>query len=275
MTPPNSRRNLDEAIKRLATERGEAPLRVRDVLANTVVAQMLPDGVIKGGSAIKLRLGDAGTRFTTDLDFARSASLDSFLSSLQGSLGEGWEGFTGRPVQGRPARPKDVPPHYVMQPIDVKLSYKGKPWCTVKLEVGHNEMGDADEADLCLADDVAAMFESLGFPKPRPIPLMKLHYQIAQKLHALTEPGSRRAHDLIDLQLLAKNSELDYALINRTCKRLFSYRDIQPWPSFVKMGQELREAYEAQSAGISVLPSIEEAVLWADDLIRIVIREND
>ncbi|NHM16149.1 hypothetical protein GMI69_05670 [Eggerthellaceae bacterium zg-887] len=37
MTPPNSRRNLDEAIKRLAASQGEAPLRVRDVLANTAV----------------------------------------------------------------------------------------------------------------------------------------------------------------------------------------------------------------------------------------------
>ncbi|NGM16635.1 hypothetical protein GMI70_01195 [Eggerthellaceae bacterium zg-893] len=274
MTPPNSRRNLDEAIKRLAASQGEAPLRVRDVLANTVVAQMLPDGVIKGGSAIKLRLGDAGTRFTTDLDCARSASMDSFLGSLQRSLDEGWEGFAGRPARGRPARPKDVPPHYVMQPVDVKLSYKGKPWCTVKLEVGHNEIGDADDADFCLADDVAAMFESLGFPRPRPIPLMKLHYQIAQKLHALTEPGSRRAHDLIDLQLLAKNTDLNYALINRTCERLFSYRGMQPWPSFVKMGQGLHEAYEGQIAGISVLPSIEEAALWTDDLIRVIVRAN-
>lgn len=271
MTPPNSRRNLDEAIKRLAAERGEAPLRVRDVLANTVVAQMLPDGVIKGGSAIKLRLGDEGTRFTTDLDFARSESMDLFLTDLQGSLDEGWEGFTGRPVRGRPAHPKDVPLHYVMQPIDVKLSYKGKSWCTVKLEVGYNEIGDADDADFCLADDVAAMFESLGFSKPHPIPLMKLHYQFAQKLHALTEPGSRRAHDLIDLQLLAKNADLDYALIRRTCERLFSYRGMQSWPSYVREYQGWREAYDAQSAQLDVLPTVERAIEQANSLIEIIL----
>lgn len=60
MAAPNSRRNLDEAIKRLAEKQGDNPLRLRNVIANTVVAQMLPDGVVKGGSAIKLRLGDAG-----------------------------------------------------------------------------------------------------------------------------------------------------------------------------------------------------------------------
>lgn len=270
MTLPNSRRNLDEAIKRLAAEKGEVPLRVRDVLANTVVAQMLPDGVVKGGSAIKLRLGDAGTRFTTDLDFARAKSMDSFLGNLRSALDEGWEGFTGRPVLGRQAHPKDVPPHYVMQPVDVKLSYKGRSWCTVKLEVGHNEIGDADDADLCLADDVAAMFEMLGFPKPRPIPLMRLHYQIAQKLHALTEPGSRRAHDLIDLQLLTRNEDLDYALIKRTCERLFLYRGMQPWPSYVEEGPGWQEAYDAQSSQLDVLPTVVEAIEQANGLIETI-----
>lgn len=33
---------------------------------------MLPDGSVKGGSAIKMRLGDGATRFTTDLDIARA-----------------------------------------------------------------------------------------------------------------------------------------------------------------------------------------------------------
>lgn len=41
-----------------------------------------------------------------------------------------------------------------MQPYDVKLDYLGKPWCTVPLEVGHNEIGDADAADWAeLTDD--------------------------------------------------------------------------------------------------------------------------
>lgn len=270
MTAPNSRRNLDEAIKRIAVKRGDAPIRVRDVMANTVVAQMLPHGVVKGGSAIKLRLGDTGTRFTTDLDVARSNSIEAFAEDLRHALGGGWEGFTGRLVRGKPAQPKGVPPHYVMQPFDVKLSYKGKPWCTVRLEVGHNEIGDADMADLCLADDIADLFEELGFPRPRPMPLMRMHHQIAQKLHALTEPGSRRAHDLIDLQLLAKHVELDYALIDRTCERLFAYRGMQPWPSSVEVRSDSREAYEAQSQGLAVAAGIEEAISWTNELIRTV-----
>lgn len=39
---------------------------------------------------------------------------------------------------------------YVMQPLEVKLGYHGGP-CTVKLELGHNEIGDTDAPELQLA----------------------------------------------------------------------------------------------------------------------------
>lgn len=44
-----------------------------------MVAQMLPDGAVKGGSALKLRLGDEGTRFSEDLDTARASDMRASL----------------------------------------------------------------------------------------------------------------------------------------------------------------------------------------------------
>ena len=44
------------------------------------------------------------------------------------------------------AMPKDVPAQYVMLPFDVKLKYMRQPWCTVRLEVGYDEIGDARDA---------------------------------------------------------------------------------------------------------------------------------
>lgn len=61
MKTPNSRRNLDEAIKRAY---GADYLKARTAMANAIVGQMLPEGVVKGGSALKLRFGDAATRCT-------------------------------------------------------------------------------------------------------------------------------------------------------------------------------------------------------------------
>jgi hypothetical protein len=206
--PPNSRTNLDKAIQRLAGTPARF-VEMRSLLAGAIVGQFLPEGVAKGGGALRLRFGSADTRATHDLDVARRGPLDAFAGALADGLREGWNGFTGVVVPGRPARPRDVPGEYVMQPFSVKLAYRGQPWCTVALEVGHNEIGDADKPDCTLSPEVAGWFEALGFPAPAPVPLMPLEYQVAQKLHAATAPGSQRAHDLVDLQLIADRVSLD------------------------------------------------------------------
>ena len=61
---PNSRRNLDVALERLVGKPNLVAKRA--IMANAIVAQMLPDGSAKGGgSAIKMRLGDGATRPTS------------------------------------------------------------------------------------------------------------------------------------------------------------------------------------------------------------------
>lgn len=52
--PPNSKVNLDRAIQRLYGT-GARFVEYRSIIANTIVGQFLPDGVVKGGSALKLR----------------------------------------------------------------------------------------------------------------------------------------------------------------------------------------------------------------------------
>jgi hypothetical protein len=117
-----------------------------------------------------------------------------------------------------------------MVPYDIKLSYNDRPWQTVRIEIGHNEIGDADEAELEYPSDIADVLEQLGFPRPLPVPVMKLPYQIAQKLHEVTTEGAERPHDLIDLQLMCSNSEVDLAATRKICLRLFDYRRRQNWP---------------------------------------------
>lgn len=145
MKAPNSRRNLDIAIQR-KYGLGDEYMRARTVMANAIVGQMLPDGAVKGGSAIKLRFGESVTRFTTDLDVAR-------------------------------------------------------------------------------------------------------------------------AHDLIDLQVMAAGERIDLRRTRETCERLFVYRDQQPWPPTVVAGDTWSEAYEVQRRGLDVLESAEDAVAWANELI--------
>ena len=188
---PNGMRHLDDAIRRSCGGAAQDYMRLRTRMANAIVAQMLPDGVVKGGSSIKMRYGDAATRFTTDLDMATAMDADLNMERLNDRLRQGWEGFTGRVVRKDPASPKDVPEEYVMQPCEVKLSYLGKPWCTVPLEVGFNEIGDADTIEWSDMPDVAELFEGIGFPPPGKAPLMPLDHQVTQKLHAVSGAGDR------------------------------------------------------------------------------------
>lgn len=262
---PNSRRNLDIALERLV---GKASLvAARSIMANAIVARMLPDGSVKGGSAIKMRLGDGATRFTTDLDVARLATMDDFSTRLSSALAQGWERFTGSLHEGAPAHPNGVPAQYVMQPFAVKLAYNSKPWVTVELEVGHNEIGDADEADLVVPNDANALLVALGFPPLGPIPVMPLHHQIAQKLHAVSEPNSSRAHDLIDLQLLDAAYDGNYSDIKATCVRLFTYRRAQSWPPVVIEGTDWRTAYADQLPSGGLISDVKDAVTWVNELI--------
>ena len=73
-------------------------------MALVIVGQMLPEGAIKGGSAMALRYG-RGTRFTQDLDAARVQPLAKFRSDFEESLAAGWAGFTGRLVEKAAPRP--------------------------------------------------------------------------------------------------------------------------------------------------------------------------
>jgi hypothetical protein len=78
------------------------------MMVNVLVGQSLPDGVVKGGSALRLRYGNDETRVTTDLDAAAKVSRDLFIEEFQERLGLGWEGFTFQVIAKTPARPRQV-----------------------------------------------------------------------------------------------------------------------------------------------------------------------
>lgn len=260
---------LDNALKRMAPSE-KAYVNTRSLVANAIVGSMMPSGAIKGGSSLKLRFGDALTRFTTDLDTARNEELDAFVDSLEAILGVGWCGFTGRVVPREPANPKDVPAAYVMRPFDIKLSYLGKSWCTVTLEVGHDEIGDADDSERVVPVEANRYLEGLGFPALGPVACMSLEHQVAQKLHGACEPRSKRAHDLIDLQVIVANGKVDWAKARAICVRLFAYRRQLTWPPTVVEGEGWASLYSEQAVDLDVLQNVGDAVKWANGLIAAI-----
>lgn len=263
---PTSVRSLEQRIRNIEGDFGLARRR-RVSMALVVVGQMLPGGAVKGGSAMALRFG-RGTRFTQDLDAARVQTLARFRGDFEEALARGWAGFTGRLVEKSAPRPPAVPTAYVMQPFDVKLDYRGRPWCSVKFELGHNEVGDADDPEFHLAEDLAELFTEVGLESPKPVPVMRADHQVAQKLHAVSDESSERARDLVDLQLLDESEDLDLMQVAATCVRLFDYRRQQMWPPVIAAGTSWDRLYAEAADGLPVLPSAVEAVAWANDFVR-------
>lgn len=264
---PNSRANLDKAIQRFAGN----PLRaneIRNLMANAIVVQMIGEGVVKGGTGLKFRFGEAMSRVTADLDTAWRTGLDEFLKGLRTRMATGWNGFSGEVRVLKQGSPKGVPFDYVMQPCDVKLSYLGRPWYTVQLEVGHNEIGDADAFDVVEIPRVLKeLFDFIAIPRPAAVPAMRLEFQVAQKLHGSSAPSSKRAHDLIDLQLIMGKADVDMKLAGEICRKLFRYRKTHEWPPTVVKGEDWERTYDDQKADLPVLPTVDQAVAWANELI--------
>lgn len=266
---PHNEHELELALTRLAGS-NLAAVEYRDIMAGVVLGQMLPAGtVVKGGTSLRLRLGPGNSRVTVDFDAARSVELDGYVRSLRALLESGWADFTGEVAIRRQGSPKGVPFEYVMQPIDVKLAYRRHPWCTVRLEVSHNEIGDADVVEMReLPQKIKDIFAALNFPEPQPIPLMTLPFQVAQKLHGVTQRGSSRVRDLIDLQLIVRSEDVDYGETAAVCRRLFKYRRMHEWPPKVVKADDWDGVYDSQRGDLPVAASCDDAVAFVNELIE-------
>ncbi len=260
---PGGVKMLQRRLSDLAAAEGSTVRRIQSLVANVILCQMLPASAVKGGTGIKLRLGEKLTRQTPDLDTAFRGGRDEFEEELRKNLENGWGHFTGDVTRGKQRPPERTPAPYVMQPFVVKLKYHDRPFTTIDVEVGYDELAATEEpAEFEMSDEVARIFAALGLQKPAPVSVLPLHHQISQKLHACTEPGNQRAHDLVDLQLV--EAMAGDALVARTVERLFAFRSGHTWPASVTPGPEWEGLYADAADGLEskVRPTLEEAIQW-------------
>lgn len=212
---------------------GRLARRVGVLVVSAMLDQLRDDNgdhlfVAKGGAALEMRFG-ARARTSKDFDAVYRGVMKDAADEIIRSVEVEWHGFTGRvvrvgqiDVRGLPVKPTR---------LEVKLSYKRKPFVTVPLEIAAPE-GDA----LRSIDSVAVSLAPVGLPAPATVPCLSVRYQIAQKLHACTDPldgqlVNNRAHDLADLILLEELLDDDELGDVRTaCIDIFEGRDKQPWP---------------------------------------------
>lgn len=269
--------NLKHLNKLIVSRAGSEQLGIvlRRTIATIVVCQLLPKeatlgpfrGIVKGGTAMRLRMGRREARFSADLDVSQNGAIEDFIEEFQKNLKMGWFDFTGRLVMKTPAKPKLIPAKYVMLPFEIKLAYKGENWTTVAFELGTDELGDTLNPEYSNSDELRGEFAALGLPEPSPIPLLPLHHQIAQKLHACSTEKNERAHDLVDLQLIMRDSDINLDLVAVTCKKLFKYRNQQAWPPIISSQSDWDNLYQRAREDLDVIEDLSSAVRWANSLI--------
>lgn len=259
--------DLFRAITALSKASDTTERRLVALVGNVALSQMLPDSAIKGGTGLKLRFGERLTRDTPDVDTAFRGDLDDFRDRLAENLAAGWGGFSGTVTMGEKRAPKTVPEAYVMQPFRVTLTYRGRTFKGVDLEVGYDELEATtrEDAEFEMSDEVLGIFAALGLPVPAAVRVQPLHHQIAQKIHACTAPRSDRAHDLVDLQLIVPMT--DAGLVAETTKRLFKFRAEHEWPPTLSVRDGWEPLYADAAEGLEVLPTVAEAATWLNAYI--------
>jgi hypothetical protein len=294
--PPLNVAQLNARVAHVATELTMPAARARLMLCTLVVSQMLPDAVaIKGGMGIKMRLGERGTRATADLDVSTHARGDAFEQAFRARLAAGWG--TVPPSKGERRRNPDAPdrvafvgtvragaihdpglarPDDVMHPYRVALTFLGSSWGALDVEVSDPEIDPIPRTRREIDSDLVQFGAHFGFGTLQPIELVDLEYQIAQKLHAVTDPAYARAHDLVDLQLLW-NVGPNLPCLHRLCARTFDWRNRQPWPPFpLRQMDAWALAYadareETEVAGQTpVIPDVAAAREWLGRLVEII-----
>lgn len=269
--PPKSARILTQWVDRHARAKGIAPGRHRSWVSFEAVAGALkragvdqagrPRFTVKGGVALELRLLDRA-RTTKDLDLICNSEGADVLQTFAAALREPYAGFTFL-IKGEP---------YWMANgsvrVEVALRYLGSSWDTVPVDISRRE-GESIEIEFVSV----SLLEEFGLHSPGSIPCLSLSGQVAQKIHALTEPHTQerpnhRFRDLIDL-LLLRQSITEPQPLRMACQEVFSFRGTHPWPPFLEAHEHWIEPFGAMAESVGLpIRDLHQAVIEARELLH-------
>jgi hypothetical protein len=236
---PRGAKEFQRLLQRHAADIGQLPQRVMHLVRVGVVCAMLDDVrhengghlfIVKGGTAMQLRLG-IRARATTDLDVAFAGHVDDWLARFDAATADRtWNGFTIT-RKAAPTQIEVTSAGYRPWRVPLQVRYEGREFGSISLEVAidgaaadHQELVDPEGIEL-------AAFE---INPPRLVPCLDVPNQIAQKLHACTEPipeGNDRVRDVLDIWLLEALLEPgDMSAVKEACITTFQRRKRHVWP---------------------------------------------
>jgi hypothetical protein len=166
----------------------------------------------------------------------------------------------------------------------IKLIAKGHVWRRIKVDVSFPEGGSANESMPVVPPNIGFF----GIQTPNYLLGMAMDYQVAQKLHAASDPDddhyeNQRVHDILDL-LLIKNAFYPGPLpkhLKAACEDIFTYRadeaaqlqhPVRRWPPVLHANDYWRAAYPPLATALEITLTLDEAIAtieaWATEIDR-------
>jgi hypothetical protein len=149
--------------------------------------------------------------------------------------------------------------------FDVRLNLRGKVWRRIQVEIAPDEGSATLESDVISAPSL----DHFGLPSPDHLLGIALRYQIAQKLHACSDPHdppatrNDRARDIVDLLALRDLAALEGTVtlldLRNACTDVFTARacdaqalgrTIRRWPCSVVAYAHWKEDFAAAAEAI-------------------------
>ena len=238
-----------------------------------------PCFLLKGGTYLQHRRDWAG-RSTKDVDGIVRGDIDGFLDALDRSLREPW----GPLRLSRTETEVIQTPTRVLRPrrFDVKVSLRGVVWRSVKVEISPDEAGIGDHPFVFATPSLS----HFGLPSPDALVGIALRFQIAQKLHACTDPHdpphavNDRPRDLVDLlllrDLLASDTATTDADLRAAGQAVFDTRAAEAeqlglvarhWPPAVQSHPHWPDDYARAAGAAGLTVTLDDAIAELNDWI--------
>jgi hypothetical protein len=262
---PKTKARLEQLITQWQKDSGYPVARLNLRIAAMMIAGALarvvdPEGqsafATKGGIAMELRMGGRA-RATNDIDLVLRGDPDRLADLLDEGLAAPYEGFSFR--RGEIA---SLPRREEFRKVRVQVIFAGRVLSSPQLEISPAETGLEKFIPV-----PGLPLDAVGLDGPETVLVLDTRWQIAQKIHAVTEEypdgyENPRFRDLVDLQLL-EALEPDLPEILQACEQVFAARGGHSWPPQLKAQPNWAEGYAALAEELDLAPSDVEAAVEA------------
>ena len=277
---PGSTRHLqrwvEDAGRTIGSPAGE---RVGWLVASTVVVAALQRAVdadgralflLKGGVYLEHRLGQ-GARATKDVDTLFRGGVETFTDDLDRALVEPWGPLSlTRGAVEEVRAPRLVAPRR----FDVVLSVRGVTWRRIQVEVAFPEGQVAENAEPVPSPPLGFF----GLADAPDLVAITMAYQVAQKIHACTDPHlppehpNTRVRDVADLLLIHDRlypEPHSWGPIAAACTDVFAARaeeadalgiPVREWPPVVVANETWEAGWPRVAASTGSPSSLSAAV---------------